>query len=455
MPIQTINPTTGEELSLYPETSAAELESFLQRAHVAFNEWRRTDFKERAERVKAAANVLRANQDGYAKLMAQEMGKPVSQGRAEIEKCAWVCDHFAENGPKYLARELIPTEIPKSFVTFEPLGILLAVMPWNFPFWQVFRCAAPTLMAGNSIVLKHASNVPSCALAIEEIFREAGFPAGLFRTVLIGSKEVEALIDHQLVRAVTLTGSVAAGRAIAARAGAQLKKTVLELGGSDPYVVLEDCDLEKTVQTCVQSRLINSGQSCIAAKRFIVVEPLRAKFEELFVAGMEAQIIGDPLQEKTTIGPLARRDLRDGLHAQVSNSVDQGARLLTGGTIPAGHGWFYPPTVLTNVGKGMAAYQAETFGPVAAIIAARGEQEAIRIANDSSFGLGAAVFTQDRQRGERIATTELEAGSCFVNDFVKSDPRLPFGGIKNSGYGRELSSFGIREFVNIKTVCVR
>jgi succinate-semialdehyde dehydrogenase/glutarate-semialdehyde dehydrogenase len=455
LPIATINPATGEPLSVYPETSMAEAGRFLQKAQEAFHEWRRADFGERAARMRAAAKVLRNAREGYAKLMAHEMGKPISQGRAEVEKCAWACDYFAENAPRHLARELIATDGPKSFVTFDPLGIVLAVMPWNFPFWQVFRCAAPALMAGNSIVLKHASNVPGCALATEGIFREAGFPAGLFRTVLVESKDVESLIDHPLVRAVTLTGSVSAGRAIATRAGANLKKTVLELGGSDPYVVLEDCDLEKTVETCVQSRLVNGGQSCIAAKRFIVVKPLLTQFEEMFVARMKAQVIGDPLEDGTTVGPLARQDLREALHAQVLKSVARGARLLAGGTIPEGKGFYYLPTVLTDVRKGMAVFEEETFGPVAAIIAAPDEREAIRLANDSHFGLGAAVFTEDRDRGERIAAMELEAGSCFVNDFVKSDPRLPFGGIKDSGYGRELSSFGIREFVNIKTVCVR
>lgn len=454
MPFETINPSTGEKLHAYPETPLTEVENFLQEAQQAFRDWRRADFSERAARMNAAAKLLRTNREDYARMMAQEMGKPLSQGRSEVDKCAWGCEYFAENAARHLARELVATDSSKSFVTFNPIGTVLAVMPWNFPFWQVFRCAAPALMAGNTILLKHASNVPGCALAIEEIFRKAGFPAGLFRTVLVESKQVGSLIDHPLVSAVTVTGSVAAGQAIAARAGAKLKKTVLELGGSDPYVVLEDCDLEKTVKSCVTSRLINAGQSCIAGKRFIVLEPVRKRFEEMFVAGMKAQVLGNPLDEHTTVGPLARRDLRDDLHAQVSKSVVQGAQLLTGGSIPEGPGFYYPPTVLTAVRKGMVAYDEETFGPVAAIIPARAEREAIALANDSHFGLGAAVFTQNRDRGERIAADDLEAGCCFVNDFVRSDPRLPFGGIKNSGYGRELASFGIREFVNIKTVCV-
>ena len=454
MPFETINPSTGEKLHAYPETPLTEVESFLQEAQRAFRDWRRADFSERAARMNAAAKLLRANREDYARMMAQEMGKPLSQGRAETDKCAWACEYFAENASRHLAPELVATDSLKSFVTFNPLGTILAVMPWNFPFWQVFRCAAPALMAGNSVVLKHASNVPGCALAIEEIFRKAGFPPGLFRTVLVESKQVSSLIDNPLVRAVTVTGSVAAGQAIAARAGARLKKTVLELGGNDPYVVLEDCDLEKTVKCCVTSRLINAGQSCIAAKRFIVLGPVRKKFEEMFVAGMKAQVVGNPLDERTTVGPLARRDLRDDLHAQVLKSVAQGAQLLTGGSIPEGTGFYYPPTVLTGVRKGMVAYDEETFGPVAAIIPARDEVEAIALANDSNFGLGAAIFTRNRDRGERIAADELEAGCCFVNDFVKSDPRLPFGGIKDSGYGRELASFGIREFVNVKTVSV-
>jgi succinate-semialdehyde dehydrogenase/glutarate-semialdehyde dehydrogenase len=371
-----------------------------------------------------------------------------------VEKCAATFEYYAENGSRFVAPELVPTEPAKSFVTFQPLGTILAVMPWNFPFWQALRCAAPALMAGNAIVLKHASNVCGCALAIEEVLCDAGFPPGLFQTVLLGSARAEALIDHPAIKAVTLTGSVPAGRAIAARAGARLKKTVLELGGSDPYVVLEDCDLEGTVESCVKSRLINSGQSCVAAKRFIVVNSILQEFEERFTARMAQEKMGDPLDDSTTVGPLARRDLRDELHDQVNRSLAGGARLLLGGVIPDRKGWYYPPTVLADVRAGIAAFDEETFGPVAAIIGVKDEAEAIRAANDSPFGLGAAVFTKDLERGERIATTELEAGNCFVNGQVRSDPRLPFGGVKDSGYGRELGIFGIREFVNIKTVVV-
>jgi len=405
--------------------------------------------------MKKVGELLRKDQESHARLMAQEMGKPLAQGRSEIEKCAWVCDYYAEHAERFLAPEPIASDASKSFVVFEPLGILLAVMPWNFPFWQVCRAAVPALMAGNAVLLKHASNVPGCALAIEECFQRAGLPQGLFRSVLVESARVAALIEHPLVKAVTLTGSTPAGKTVAATAGAMLKKTVLELGGSDPYIILEDADLDATAQACVTSRLVNAGQSCIAAKRFIVVESVLKPFEALLVQKMQEHRMGDPLQEDTTIGPLARHDLREALHDQVQRSITKGARLLLGGHIPDRPGAYYPPTVLTEVAKGMPAYDEETFGPVAAIIPVKDEAEAIRTANDSPYGLGAAVFTRDLERGERIATHDLEVGSCFVNACVKSDPRLPFGGIKQSGYGRELSSFGIQEFVNIKTIYVQ
>jgi succinate-semialdehyde dehydrogenase/glutarate-semialdehyde dehydrogenase len=410
---------------------------------------------ERAQRMHQAAKLLRDQASAYALLMAQEMGKPVQDGRAEVEKCAWVCDFYAEQAAQFLRPEVVETEASRSFVTFQPLGVILAVMPWNFPFWQVFRFAAPALMAGNAGVLKHASNVPGCALAIAEVFRQAGFPEHLFETLLIGSAQVDAVIEHPLVTAITLTGSTPAGQAVASKAGALVKKTVLELGGSDPYIILADADIEASVRTCVASRLINSGQSCIAAKRFIVVESIQKQVEARFVAAMEAARMGDPLDAETIVGPLARHDLRDDLHQQVQASIAQGAHCLLGGTIPEGPGAFYPPTVLTNVSKGMPAYDEELFGPVAAIIAVPDEAGAIHVANDSIFGLGAAVFTQDKAKGERLAAQELEAGCCFVNTFVRSDPRLPFGGVKASGYGRELSHYGIKEFVNIKTVYVQ
>lgn len=455
MPIKVVNPTTGELVIEYPEMTTQTALSAIEKAHEAFFGWKKAGFTERGALMREAANVLRANSDGYAMLMAREMGKPVGQGRAEIEKCAWACEHYAGNAERYLSPETVDTDATKSFVTFSPLGVILAVMPWNFPFWQVFRFAAPGLMAGNVGVLKHASNIPGSAMAIENVFHKAGFPPNVFRTLLVTSSQVDSLIESPCVRAVTLTGSTPAGKAVAAKAGALLKKTVLELGGSDPYIVLEDAVLEDAVAVCAESRLINTGQSCIAAKRFVVVSSLRKRFEELMVERMRKVKMGDPLDESTDIGPLARFDLREDLHRQVTESVEKGAACLTGGRIPEGKGAFYPPTVLTDVRKGMPAYDEELFGPVAAIIPVKDEAQAIEVANDSAFGLGAAVFTRDHARGERIAAQELEAGSCFVNAFVKSDPRLPFGGVKESGYGRELSHYGIREFVNIKTVYVK
>ena len=454
MAIEAINPTTAEVLARYDDMTPTAVAKVVAEAHVAFLSWRRTAFADRAGRVRKAAAILRANAKDYARLMAQEMGKPVREGLAEIQKCASVCDFYADNAERFLAPEMVITEARKSFIAFNPLGVVLAVMPWNFPFWQVFRFAAPGLMAGNAAVLKHASNVPGCALAIEAIFREAGFPANLFRTLMVSSRQVEAVIELPLVKAVTLTGSGPAGRAVAGKAGAMLKKTVLELGGSDPYLVLDDADLDLAAAVSVKGRLTNSGQSCIAAKRFIVVDKVRNTFEELFVKRMRAAKMGDPLREETEIGPQARHDLRDALHHQVEVSISKGARCLLGGAIPNDRGAFYPPTVLTDVRKGMPAYDEELFGPVAAIIPVRDEEEAIAAANDSAFGLGGAVITRDLVRGERIAAERLESGCVFVNEAVRSDPRLPFGGIKESGYGRELSAYGIKEFVNIKTVYV-
>jgi succinate-semialdehyde dehydrogenase/glutarate-semialdehyde dehydrogenase len=402
--------------------------------------------------MREAATILRARAGEFARLMGEEMGKPVRDGRGEAEKCAWVCDYYAEHAERFLAPEAVETDARESFVTFQPLGVVLAVMPWNFPFWQVFRFAAPALMAGNTAVLKHASNVPGCALAIEDIFRQAGFPVNVFRSLLVGSSQVNSIIENPLVRAVTLTGSTPAGRAVAARASQMLKKSVLELGGSDPYIVLDDADLDLAAATCASSRLINSGQSCIAAKRFVVTEKNRAAFERRFVERMKSARMGDPLDEATQVGPQARVDLRDDLHRQVEQSMARGASLLLGGERPDGPGAFYPPTVLTGVGPGMPAYDEELFGPVAAIIPVAGEEEAIRVANDSVFGLGAAIFTRDIDRGRQLAAERIDAGTVVVNTFVRSDPRLPFGGVKESGYGRELSHYGIKEFVNIKTV---
>jgi succinate-semialdehyde dehydrogenase / glutarate-semialdehyde dehydrogenase len=453
MALRSIDPTTGELIEEYEETTPSQLASILAEASCAFAGWRRTPLAERASRMRAAADLLEARREELARLMASEMGKPLAQGRAEADKCAWVCRYYADEAPGFLAARDVKTDASRSFVTFEPLGPVLAVMPWNFPFWQVFRFAAPALMAGNAGLLKHAGNVTGCALAIERVFQDAGFPAPLFRALLIGSERVADVIAAREVKAVTLTGSTPAGQAVAAKAGSVLKKTVLELGGSDPYLVLEDADLDAAAETCAASRLINAGQSCIAAKRFIVVEPVREAFERLFVERMAARRMGSPFED-VDLGPLARRDLRDALHAQVEASLFAGARLLLGGRVPDQGGAFYPPTVLAGVTKGMSVYEEETFGPVAAVIAAADEKAAIAIANDSPFGLGAAVFTRDPARGERVAA-ELEAGSCFVNALVKSDPRLPFGGIKESGYGRELADFGIHEFVNVKSVYIK
>jgi succinate-semialdehyde dehydrogenase/glutarate-semialdehyde dehydrogenase len=449
-----INPATLEVIGAYEELSPEAAARAVEESGAAFERWREASFAQRGALMTKAAAILRSRSEEFARLMALEMGKPVRQGRAEIEKCAWVCEYYAGNAASFLEPETIATEASKSFVTYRPLGVILAVMPWNFPFWQVLRFAAPALMAGNAGVLKHASNVCGCALAIEDVFSAAGFPRGVFRTLLVGSGAVERIISHPAVRAVTLTGSAAAGRAVARAAGEALKKTVLELGGSDPYVVLDDADVGLAAAICAESRLINAGQSCIAAKRFVVVESRAREFTELLVEAMRKRKVGDPLDEATDIGPLARIDARDDLHRQVTESVERGAKCVLGGRPAAGAGAFYPPTVLVDVAKGMSAYDEEVFGPVAAVITARDEDEAIRAANDTSFGLGAALFTRDLERGERIAANRIDAGSCFVNAFVKSDPRLPFGGVKESGYGRELSHFGIKEFVNVKTVYV-
>ncbi|MCB1125119.1 MAG: NAD-dependent succinate-semialdehyde dehydrogenase [Verrucomicrobiae bacterium] len=454
MALQSMNPTNGGVIARYEEASDTELSQALGRVTPAFADWRTRSFAERGGWLRAAATELRGRAAGFARLMALEMGKPLAQGRAEVEKCAWVCDYFAEQAEGFLADQPIATEWRRSYAAFQPLGAILAVMPWNFPFWQVFRAAAPALMAGNVMLLKHASNVTGCALAIAAVFERAGFPPGVFQVLRIGAQSVGAVIDHDAVRAVTLTGSTPAGRAVAAIAGRALKKTVLELGGSDPYVVLEDADLEAAAEACVTARLINTGQSCIAAKRFIVVADVRHRFEELVVERMRSRRVGDPLQEDVDLGPMARVDLRDGVHCQVVASRDAGARVLLGGAVPEEAGAFYPPTVLTDVRPGMPAFDEETFGPVAAIVAAPNEAAAIDLANATPFGLGAAVFTRDLERGERLARERLEAGCCFVNAFVRSDPRLPFGGVRLSGYGRELGLLGMREFVNAKSVCV-
>ena len=453
--LQSINPANLQNIKTYLQMSPSEVREIIDLTNSAFEEWRETSFSHRSKLMTNAGDVLRVKKEEYSKLMTLEMGKPIAQSRAEVDKCTWICEYYAENAKKFLSDELIITDASKSFVAFQPLGVVLAVMPWNFPFWQVFRFAAPGLMAGNAGILKHASNVSGCALAIEEVFRAAGFPENLFRTILVPSSQMEEVIKNEKIKAVTLTGSVPAGKAVAKTAGSVLKKTVMELGGSDPYVILEDADLEMAADTCVTARLINGGQSCIAAKRFIINEKIYDEFEKLFVERMKSKKMGDPFDESNYIGPQASVPLRDELHQQVEKSIELGAKLLLGGKIPELNGAWYPPTVLSNVKKGMPAYDEELFGPVAALIKAKDEAEAIQIANDSIFGLGAAVFTKNSERGELIAKEQLDAGCCFVNASVKSDPRLPFGGIKESGYGRELSSFGIREFVNIKTVYVK
>ena len=457
MSMQSINPVNGEVVKTYKEDSAFVVNTKIEQAQMAHVIWRNFIFKERAVLLKKTAAVLRNRQESLAKLMALEMGKPLKAGTEEIEKCAKVCEYYAENGEKFLKDELIATEATRSYVSFQPLGVVLAIMPWNFPFWQAFRFLAPGLMAGNCALLKHASNVTGCALAIEEIIVEAGFPLHVFQSLIIGSKDVKKVIENPIIKAVTLTGSTEAGKQVAQQAAGLLKKAVLELGGSDPYLILEDADLDYAAEVCAESRLMNNGQSCVAAKRFIVVDSVADEFLKLFIKKMSSKKTGDPFESKTNLGPMARKDLRDELHQQVLENIEAGAECILGGSIPSfkGDHAFYTPTILTGIKKGMPAYIEEIFGPVALVFSAKNTEEAVRIANDSSFGLGAAVFTRDEIKGEQIARNHFQAGSCFVNSMVKSDPRLPFGGIKESGYGRELGIYGIREFVNIKTVYIR
>lgn len=449
--MESIDPHSGKKIKSYEVDSDERLDLIVRKAHETFHEWRLRSFEERAALMKKAGVLLRERKNELAELMAAEMGKPLKDGIAEAEKCASCCDYYAENAQKFLANQYVESDATESYVAFDPIGVVLAVMPWNFPFWQVFRFAAPSLMAGNVGVLKHASNVSGCAVAIQKIFENAGFPEGAFTSVFVPGSQVEKLIRHPLVKAVTLTGSTPAGKSVASIAGSEIKKTVLELGGSDAYVVLADADLDLAVETCVKSRLINAGQSCIAAKRFIVVKSLYAEFEKRYVEKFKAVRFGDPREKETDIGPMARHDLRDEVHEQVQKSVREGARLLLGGQIPTLPGAYYPPTVLGGVKPGMTAFDEEIFGPVAAIIEAKDESDAIRLANLSQFGLGAAIFTKDKAKANRLVR-EIEAGCVFVNALVKSDPRLPFGGVKRSGYGRELSWFGIQEFVNLKTI---
>ena len=452
-PITTVNPATGEPLERYDALTSEEVDVRLTRAAEAFERHRRTSVEERARKMRRAADLLEAQARALGETMTREMGKPIGQAEAEAKKCAWVCRYYAEHAAGFLEPETVETDARKSYVAFQPLGPVLAVMPWNFPFWQVFRFAAPALMAGNVGLLKHASNVTGCALAIEAVLREAGFDGDEFQTLVVPSSRVADIIADVRVRAATITGSEGAGRAVGAAAGEAIKPSVLELGGSDPFIVLADADLDKAVEAGVKGRMQNNAQSCIAAKRFIVEEAVLEPFTKRFVQEMEALTIGDPMDEATDVGPMAREDLRGEVHDQVQRALEEGARLLTGGEVVDGRGYYYRPTVLADVRPGTVAFEEEIFGPVASIIAARDADHAVELANRSPFGLGGAVFTEDRAKGEDVAL-RLEVGCAFVNGMVKSDPRLPFGGVKASGYGRELSHYGLRAFVNVKTVWV-
>ena len=451
--VASINPATGEILREYDQHSEQEIERRLERAAQVFREYRQTSFSERSRLMMKAGEILESRKDEFARMMTLEMGKTLASAVQETEKCATGCRYYAENAERFLADEEVKTSASRSLVKYQPLGPVLAIMPWNFPFWQVFRFAAPALMAGNVGLLKHASNVPQCALAIEEIFLQAGFPQGVFQTLLIGSKRVEKVIEDRRVKAVTLTGSVGAGSSVAAIAGRQIKKTVLELGGSDPFIVMPSVDLEKAVATAVQARVINNGQSCIAAKRFIVDQSIAAEFERKFVERMASLQVGDPLDPSTDVGPLATEDVLQGLAAQVDKTIKMGARVLLGGKRADRKGNFFEPTVLADIPEGSPAHNDELFGPVASLYRANGMADAIRIANDIPFGLGASAWTNDPNE-RRLFINEIESGLAFINGMVASDPRIPFGGVKHSGYGRELSHHGIREFVNIKSVSI-
>jgi succinate-semialdehyde dehydrogenase/glutarate-semialdehyde dehydrogenase len=453
--IVTINPANGEKLAEYAVMQPSEIGEVLRLTESDFLKWRHVSAFDRRALMKNAAALLQDREKEFARLISLEMGKPFGQSAGEIGKCAWVCDYFADHAEEYLLPEACSLDGARALVTFEPLGVVLGVMPWNFPFWQVIRFAVPAMMAGNGIVVKHAPNVTGCSIAIEQLFRDAGFPGNLYRAVHVDIGDVDRLtglmIEHPAVRAVSITGSTGAGRAVAARAGRALKRSVLELGGCDPYIVLDDADIRQAVDVCVAGRLLNSGQSCISAKRFIVQSPVREVFIRMIVERMRATVMGDPFREGVEVGPIARADLRELVHSQVMRSVAAGAKLLCGGVIPEGPGTYYPPTVLEEVRKGMPAYEEEIFGPVASIIVVGDDDEAVRIANDSDYGLGSAVFSSSEERALAIAR-RLETGNCFINAMVKSDPRLPFGGVKQSGYGRELSRYGIREFVNVKSL---
>lgn len=454
MPIQSLNPATGEVVKTFEELTDDQVQAKLAQSQSAFETWKQTSFEERKALLLKLGKHLEENARKYGEIITVEMGKPILQAEAEVKKCAWVCEYYAENAESILAKEMIQTDASESYVRFDPLGIVLAVMPWNYPFWQVLRFAAPAVMAGNVGLLKHASNVPQSAELIEEAFLAVGFPEGVFQNLLISARKVESIVRDDRVKAVTLTGSEWAGSQVAMQAGEEIKPSVLELGGSDPFIVLEDADLDFTCEIASKARLQNNGQSCIAAKRFIVVEAIADRFREIYKAKFESQVVGDPMDETTTIGPLASEKMRDEIEDQVNKSVEAGASILTGGKRIGDKGFYYAPTILENLKPGMLAYSEEIFGPVASLIVVKDEEEAIRVANDSKFGLGASLWTQDMEKAQKLIP-QIEAGAVFVNGMVKSDPRLPFGGIKKSGYGRELSHYGIKEFVNIKTVWIK
>lgn len=454
MTIATINPATGETVKTFEAIADAEIEAKLAKAQQTFESYHRIPFAQKAQWLNAAADLLEGQAADWGKLMTLEMGKPIQGAIAEAKKCAWVCRYYAERAPEFLADVTVETDASRSFVRYQPLGAILAVMPWNFPFWQVFRFAAPALMAGNVGLLKHASNVPQCALAIADIFRDAGFPDGAFQTLLVGSDKVAQIVADDRIKAATLTGSEFAGASLAATAGKAIKKTVLELGGSDPFIVLDSADVESAIATAVTARMLNNGQSCIAAKRFILAEAIADRFEQGLIEKFQSLKIGDPMDATTDVGPLATPDILAELDSQVQQSVQKGARALVGGAPLDRPGNFYPPTILSDIPIGTPAYEEEFFGPVALLFRVAGIDEAIKLANSTPFGLGASAWTADDAERDRLIE-ELQAGCVFINGLVKSDPRLPFGGIKRSGYGRELSVEGIREFVNIKTVWVK
>jgi len=454
MKLESINPATGERIQTFEGINRKEIIDKIEKGHHAHMEWRLLYLYTRAKYLKKTAAVLREQKDELARLITLEVGKPLTQSLAEVEKCAVLAEYYATNGPIFLEDKEVKTEASKSYITIQPLGIILGIMPWNFPLWQAFRFALPVIMAGNSVLLKHAPNVLKCAQAIEKIFVDSGFPQGVFQNLIINVDQVPFIIENKFVQGVSLTGSEAAGKAVAQLAGKNLKPSVLELGGSDPYVVFQDADLEQTVESCVTSRLVNCGQTCVSAKRFIVDEKIYPLFLEMFIEKMKSKQMGDP-NDEVDLGPMARKDLRDQIHTQVERSVSEGAKLELGGKIPDKKGYYYPPTILSDVKPGMTAWDEETFGPVAAVTPFTTELEAVRLAQLTNYGLGAALFSKDLDRMEKLAKYKILAGSVFINDFVKSDPRLPFGGIKSSGFGRELSEYGMLEFANVKTIYIK